>query len=68
MSNKLSPASCHLLRLIRKDADSDGWAKVSSVVWPLVQKLPEELVELRPSGDAGHVKLTEAGNTVLDWT
>ncbi len=59
----------HLMRLIRKDRDATGWAKVSSVVWPFVQSLPKELVTLHDNGDgSGKARLTHDGETVLDWT
>lgn len=58
----------HLMNLAARDADSDGWTKVSEIVWPLVTKIPAELVELRPSDDGGHVRLTERGHLVLMYT
>lgn len=57
----------HLLYLIQRDIDAEGWTKVSSVVWPLVANLPPELIELRPSDDGGHVRLTSEGGIVLKW-
>jgi hypothetical protein len=66
--SKLHSKDRHLLTLIRKDRNAEGWAKVSAVVWPLVQTLPGELVDLKESEDGGFVKLTDDGETVLDWT
>ena len=67
MTKELSANDKHLLRLIRKDKGYGGWTKVSGAVWPLVQSLPSELVELKTT-DFGHlIRLTEKGDTVLDW-
>lgn len=65
---KLDHGSMHLLRLAMKGAAEDGWAKVSAVVWPLIEKLPDDLLEKRPSDDGGHVKLTDHGETVLFYS
>lgn len=62
---KLDDGQKHLLRLALKDADADGWAKVSSIVWPLVSKLPDDLIEKRPSDTGGHVRLTGRGKAVV---
>lgn len=66
LTNKLSHGQKHLLRLMLKDKQPDGWAKVSTVIWPLIENLPRELVELHPDG--GFAKLTDAGETVVLWT
>lgn len=65
---KLDPKDRHLLSLIRKDKKPNGWTSVSKMVWPLMLKLPRELVELEEVGEGGIAKLTETGETVLDWT
>lgn len=67
-NRQLNNGDMHLLRLVQKGRDAQGWAKVSKMLWPIVQGLPSELVELRPSEDGGHMKLTEAGETVLAWS
>lgn len=66
--NTLNHGDKHLLRLVRQGKDAEGWAKVSSMVWPLVQKLPSELVTIEATETGGRAKLTAAGETVLDWT
>lgn len=58
----------HLLKLIQLATKDKEWAKVSSVVWSLLQDMPKELVELKEDGDAGWAKLTHEGKTVLAWT
>lgn len=65
---KLSSGQLNLMRLAVKGASPDGWAKVSKVVWPMVAKLPADLIELRPSDDGGHVRLTEHGHVVLKYS
>ena len=64
----LNPGQKHLLTLVNKGADADGWAPVSAPVFPLVKSLPSELVELEPIGDdgRGRARLTAAGNGLLD--
>ena len=61
MNKRLDAGQRHLLRLVAKGADSEGWAKVSDVVRPLVEKLPSDLVEIRE----GEVRLTPIGKVVL---
>lgn len=62
---KLDHGELHLLRLIEKGAAGDGWAPVSTVVWPLIAALPTDLVELLPSDNGGHARLTHDGEVVL---
>lgn len=64
----LNHSDKHLLRLVRQGKDAEGWAKVSEMVWPLVQSLPTELVTIEATDTGGRAKLTDAGETVLDWT
>lgn len=69
MKNQLSVGDKHLLKLILRDKDSEGWTKVSSTVWPYVSRLPSQLVELRKHDDGGgQVKLTHDGEVVCEWT
>lgn len=64
--NKLTHSDIHLLRLVRQGQDDKGWAKVSTMVLPLIQKLSDELVEIVTVGEGAIAKLTEKGNTVID--
>lgn len=64
---KLDGGELHLLRFIAKGVDTDGWAKVSQIIWPLYEKLPNDLVEKRPSDNGGHMRLTENGKTLLRY-
>jgi hypothetical protein len=69
MSNKLDQGQIHMMRLIDRESDSEGYAPVSKMVLPLVEKLPNELVELVPTEDGrGKARLTDAGKTVLQWS
>ena len=65
---KLDSGNLHLLRLAMREADADGWAKVSRILWPVVAKLPDDLVEKRPEGDAGFIRLTSGGNAVANYS
>lgn len=62
--SKLDAGQKHLLRLLDKDAGAGGWAPVSSLVWPFVASLPDDLVEKRPSDGGGHARLTPSGNAI----
>jgi hypothetical protein len=66
--SELNQGDRHLLRLVRQGRGADGWSKVSAVVLPLVQKLPQELVVVEMTESGGRAKLTDSGDTVLDWT
>jgi hypothetical protein len=57
----------HILRLIARDCNSDGWATVSSALYGvLCSSLPPELVTFEPSGGAGRARLTGAGRAVVE--
>lgn len=58
----------HLLRLVAKDADHEGWAPVSAPVFHLLDDMPRELVTLERVGDQGRgrVRLTDEGRSVID--
>lgn len=64
---ELDSGDKHLLRLIRKDADAEGWVPVSNIVFPAVDRLPKALVEIGGEPNNWKARLTEAGNTVVDW-
>ena len=64
---KLDAGTLHLMRLTARDGDAEGWAKVSKVLWPIVAKLPDDLVELRPSDDGGHMRLTSDGKAIVRY-
>lgn len=65
-TKKLNAGERHLLRLVKNGADAEGWANVSSVVWPLVAALPNALVETRIQADEQRqVRLTNDGQQIL---
>ena len=64
---KLTAGQMHLLRLIKRGKDADGWTSVSENVWPFVENLPSKLCELRKAGKGGFARLTHDGETVLEW-
>lgn len=57
----------HILRLTKRDAGLDGWAKVSKQLFPHIQDLPKDLVELKETDDGGFIRLTERGHAVVDY-
>lgn len=67
--SKLSNSQKYMLKLIAKDSVCpEGWAKVSSMVMPLIQSLPTELVEWHKEEDgSGRVMLTTEGKAVVRW-
>lgn len=68
MSEKLNSSDRHLMRLIRKDKAENGWTKCSDIVFPLVESLPTELVETAIINGVKSARLSDKGETVLDWT
>ncbi len=64
---KLDSGNKHLLRLILKGKNKEGWAKVSDILWPIVSKLPTQLVEFNADGNQKFVRLTHDGEVVLEW-
>lgn len=55
----------HIMRLIKRDCDLDGWATVSKVLYPMLKKnMPERLIEFDDS-DGLRAKLTDEGENVL---
>jgi len=69
MTTKLTSGEKHFLRLIEKgQASPEGWASVSKVLYPLVQRLPAELIEHEPTGTEGkgRARLSDKGQSLLD--
>lgn len=68
MARPLDSGEKHFLRLIAKGEEKNGgWAKVSAVIYPLVQRMPSELVEHEPTDDGwGRARLTNQGRSVLE--
>lgn len=64
---KIDHGDIRLLRLALKGAQSDGWAKVSKAVWPAIARLPDDLIEKRPTEEGGHVRLTDRGDAIVTY-
>lgn len=57
-----------LLILAQSETDAEGWCKISKAVWPLVKNIPAEFFEIKPSeGGGGYIKLTELGDSYVNW-
>jgi hypothetical protein len=69
---KLEPEIRHLMALVERDADVDGWVEVSHAVWPHIKRVPDELLELaKIEGSekiSGKARLTDQGKIVLKYT
>ena len=66
---KIDPSHRHLMFLMARDADQDGWTKVSAAVAGLVEQIPGDLIEFQPlENGGGNARLTEQGKTVLNYT
>lgn len=66
--DKLTQRQLHLLNLIYRDRDINGWAKVSKVILPALQTgFPQDLIRLEPFDDgSGRARLTETGLRVVE--
>lgn len=64
---KLDSGTLHLMRLASREAEADGWAKVSPQVWPAVRRIPGDLVELREDGSGFYMRLTEGGTAIVAY-
>lgn len=70
---KLTPGELHVLRLILRDANPEGWTTVSRVVAPLFTEkesgrpgMPKALCEFEASDDgSGRARLTDQGISLL---
>lgn len=66
-ARKLDDGEKNFLRLIGKGQQCpDGWAPVSKVLYPLVQKMPAELVEHSPTPAGGRARLTKHGEAIVE--
>ena len=65
----LTPRQRDLLNLIKRSApNTEGWYRVSKMVWPLVDgTMPHDLVDLKPTEDGGFIRLTDRGQAVADY-
>lgn len=70
MMSKLDHGAMHLLKLTMKGEKEDGWTRVSKTAWPVIEKLPDDLIEKLPfpDGNGGHVRLTDNGKTIVFYS
>lgn len=63
---KLEPQIRHIITLIGRERDTDGWAIISEILWPVLHKLmPLELVIMEKTENGGRAKLTQEGESVF---
>jgi hypothetical protein len=72
MPKKLSHGEKHMLRLIARDANQEGWTEVSAAVMPHMESLPQELIDLEDDfpEKTGCVRLTQTGREIvsaMEW-
>ena len=66
-TEKLDGGQKHILMLIARDRDDEGWCKVSKALFQtLSANIPVELATFKMIGDAGRVRLTKAGQEVVN--
>jgi hypothetical protein len=65
----LDTTAVSLLRLTRKGMnENDGWAKVSKIVWPVIDAMPCDLIERQRHEDgSGLARLTARAEVLLDY-
>lgn len=64
---KLDMGQKHILKLIARDANSEGWATVSEMLYkPLIETMPKDLVVLEKLDVGGRVKLTPQGTEIIN--
>lgn len=65
---KLSSNELHIMKLIKRDAEKDGWTVISTTLYKIVaSSLPAELSEFKQNEDgSGYGRLTAEGLLVLE--
>jgi len=67
MSFKLESQHKHILKLIKRDADKDGWATVSEALFStLSEVMPKELCVFEKLDNGGRAKLTDEGKSIIN--
>ena len=66
-TTKLDSGQKHLLSLVLKGTNAQGWTPVSATVFPLLStRMPSALVEIEAIGNSGgRARLTDAGVNVM---
>lgn len=66
---KLDHGQLHLLRLVASAPKNASWATISNPVWILFdQEIPAELYETKVEEKQRYIRLTEKGQTVVDYS
>lgn len=67
LNMKLTAGQKHLLKMIARDANSEGWTTCSKLVFPLLADIPQALVEteLVGSDGKGRARLTQEGLNII---
>ncbi len=64
---KLESEHKHIMRLIARDCDSEGWTAVSEALYPHLSKnMPGELMEFEKLEEGGRARLTDEGENILN--
>lgn len=64
---KLEPQHKHILRLIERDRDADGWASVSEQLFNVLsENMPTELAIFEKLTIGGRARLTDEGQNVIN--
>jgi hypothetical protein len=67
MSFKLNHGQKHILKLIDRDKDDEGWTHVSEALCPHIDSgIPKDLIELEINEDGGRARLTTEGQALID--
>lgn len=63
---KLEPQQFHIIKLVGRDRCANGWATVSTLLFPILSEaMPSELVVFEETETGGRARLTEEGECVL---
>lgn len=63
---KLTDGQKHILRLIQRDKEEDGWASVSEQLCKSISTaLPAELATFEKTESGGRIRLTEQGHAIV---
>ena len=63
---KLDMQHKHILKLIDRDSDDEGWTSVSEPLFPVISKnIPAELVIFEKLEVGGRARLTTEGKSVI---
>ena len=67
MTFKLEHQHKHILRLVDRDSQPDGWTTVSEQLFDVLSKaMPEELATFEKTDEGGRAKLTTEGKNIIE--